>query len=104
MISNIKLLNEKSLNNFIDLIQNKMSELVKISLNINDPLIELTFKYYIDNDYSLFIDISFISINNIFIKNWTYSNKVKDFEVSKEKILINFDFVNIFFNYVLGYL
>ena len=102
MISNIKILNEKSLNNFIDLIENKMPELVKIGLNINDPLIELTFKYDIKNECSLFIDISFISVNDKNKKNWSYSNKVKGFKVSQETILIDFDFGNIFFNYEWG--
>ena len=75
MIEQINLLNPMALNKY-SLDCNNV-EIYKIMITNNDPTLEIKFKFE-GGIESIFVDISFIGVDDLLIKNISLNNIVKD--------------------------
>lgn len=57
-------------------------EITRVVISNNDPTLEITFVFKRD-DFSLHVDISFIGVEELLIKNISFSNIVENYFIEK---------------------
>ncbi|GLG82386.1 hypothetical protein [Acinetobacter calcoaceticus] len=80
MIEKINLLNPMALRSHNLDCQNV--EITRVVISNNDPTLEIRFVFKSD-DFLLYIDISFIGVEELLIKNIKFSNIVKNYLIEK---------------------
>lgn len=80
MIERINLLNSMALRGHNLDCQN--IEITKVVISNNDPTLEITFIFKRD-DFLLHVDISFIGVKELLIKNINFSNIVENYFIEK---------------------
>ncbi|MDS7958788.1 hypothetical protein BFR75_16960 [Acinetobacter pittii] len=80
MIERINLLNPMALRSHNLDCQN--IEITKVIISNNDPTLEIRFVFK-KEDFSLYIDISFIGVDELLIKNISFSNIIESYFIEK---------------------